>query len=115
MGKNLIRPDGSILRVESDAEAQKLQTLGYREESPTQEMDRSIQEAQEAHYSTPGQKAITGLEGLASGATLGLSDFLLDSEDTKERARYNPGTRLATELIGGLAPLAPGEIGRAHV
>lgn len=106
MGKNLIRPDGSILRVESDEEAQKLQVLGYREESPTQELERGITEAQEAHYSTMGQQVLTGVEGFVSGLTLGGSDLLLDSEETRERARYNPGTRLASELVGGLAPLA---------
>jgi hypothetical protein len=48
------------------------------------------------------------VEGGLSGLTLGGSDLLLDSEDTKERARYNPGVRLVSELVGGLAPIAPG-------
>lgn len=105
--KTLIRPDGSELLV-SDAEASKLLTLGYREKSHSQILEDAINVGTEEHYTTPGQKLLTGLEGGLSGLTLGASDLLINGEDTQERAKYNPGTRLATELIGGLAPVAPG-------
>lgn len=103
----LVRSDGSTVVV-PEAEAQKLLTLGYRDQTPGEELGAGIDRGYEEYYTSPGQKALTGLEGLASGASLGLSDLVLDSEATRDRARYNPGTRIATELIGGLAPLVPG-------
>lgn len=103
----LVRHDGSTVTV-PDSEADKLLTLGYREQSAGEELGQGIERGMEEHYSAPGQKVLTGLEGLASGATLGLSDLVLDGEGTRDRARYNPGTRIGAELLGGLAPLAPG-------
>src|SRR5688500_20321036 len=74
-------------------------------------MEAGISRGIENFYTTPDQQVTTAIEGLYSGATVGLSD-LLGSDDSIERARYNPGTRLATEVIGSLAPLAPGGIGK---
>lgn len=105
----LIRPDGSRLRV-GDADAEKLLTLGYREEQGSEALSRDIAAGYEEHYTTPGQKALTALEGLASGATVGLIDPLLEDEATQERARYNPGLRLGTELVGGIAAPGLGEL-----
>lgn len=104
MGKTLIRPDGSTIRVDNEVDAQKLMTLGYREESPGLELERGMEMGQEEHYTTIGQKLLTAGEGALSGLTLGGSDLLLDGEDTQERAKRNPGVRLASELAGSLAP-----------
>jgi len=109
--KTLIRSDGSTVTV-PEAEAGKLLTLGYKEQTPVQEMEAGISRGIENFYTTPDQQVTTAIEGLYSGATVGLSD-LLGSDDSIERARYNPGTRLATEVIGSLAPLAPGGLGKA--
>ena len=103
---NLIRPDGSMLLVPSE-DADKLKTLGYKEETPEQQAERNTGEGIQEYYTTPGQRAKTGVEGILSGASLGLSNLILDSEDTKERARYNPGYRLAGELGGAfLSPVS---------
>lgn len=104
--KILIRPDGSELRV-PDTEASKLLTLGYREKTPTEILESGISEGTAEHYSTPGQRVLTAVEGGLSGLSVGLTDLAL-TESGKERARYNPGLRLGSEVAGGLLPLVPG-------
>lgn len=113
MGKTIVRPDGSSFEVDDSVDSEKLQTLGYREETPGAEAERSMLAGQEEYYTTPGQQVKTALEGGMSGLSIGLSDFVFDSEDTKERAKYNPGVRLGGELVGGLLPMAPGAVGKA--
>lgn len=105
--KTLIRHDGSTVTV-PEADADKLLTLGYREQTPTQEMEAGIAQGIENYYTTPGQQVKTALEGGLSGLSLGLTDLAFGSEESSERARYNPGLRLGSELVGGLLPLAPG-------
>lgn len=115
MGKQtLIRPDGSEIQATPE-EADKLRVLGYKDQTPEQLAGSAIAESTERYYTSPDQKIATGLEGLAGGATLGLSDLALDAAgaETSERGQYNPGIRLGTELIGGLLPMAPGILGAA--
>ena len=107
----LIRPDGSQVRVRQE-DADALLPLGYREQTPEMGLREASQAQAEENYTEPGQKAKTTGEGLLSGLSFGLSDLFLDSDDTKERARYNPGYRIAGELAGGILSPA-GAIGDA--
>jgi hypothetical protein len=109
MGRNLVRPDGSLVRVADESQAQKLLTLGYREESPTQELERTIEAGQRDYYTSGLEQVKTTGEGLASGLTLGVTD-LLSGDRAGERARYNPGLRVGSELLGGLLPLGGGPL-----
>jgi hypothetical protein len=101
---NIVRPDGTVLQATPE-QAERLKLLGYREESFGSRNERNIEQAQSDYYTTTGEKVKAGFEGLASGATLGASDYLLGDDDTKKRAQYNPGTRMATEALGALVPL----------
>jgi hypothetical protein len=105
--RTLVRSDGSTVRV-PEGDAEKLRTLGYRDQSPTQALESSISEGTAEYYSDPGEKIKTVGEGLLSGASLGLSDLVMADDDTRERARYNPGLRLGSELVGSLLPDALG-------
>jgi hypothetical protein len=96
--------DGRPTTVTEEEARQLTRLSGNTRETTRQAMDRAAATAEEQHYGGAGQQAIAGLEGLASGATIGLSDLLLDDEETRARARYNPGTRLATELTGAIVP-----------
>lgn len=104
----LVRPDGTLINVDEN-EAGKLRTLGYKDETLEQQAGRMEAQGTQEFYQSPGQKLKTGAEGLLGGATLGLSDLAFDKMgfDTAERAGYNPGIRMGTELLGGLAGLAP--------
>lgn len=112
---------GSPVEVTPDEAAALLQQ-GYTLESPEQAAVR----AERAQYETPGEALITGAEGLASGATLGLSDVALaealgDEYRTgrERRERLFPTLSTGSEVAGALAPLllsegatAPSLIGR---
>jgi hypothetical protein len=100
--KVMVRPDGSTVRV-ADTDAEKLLTLGYLEQAPEAEMESAISAGQEAHYSSPLQKIMTFQEGGDSGVSLGLTDLIFGNEESRERARYNPGTRIGGEIAGNLA------------
>lgn len=102
---NVVSPSGEVLPADADQVAE-LEKVGYSRETPDLETQRLGQEAERNYYSSGGQQALAGLEGFASGVSIGVSDLLLDDEQTRARARYNPGTRLATELIGAIAPAA---------
>ena len=109
----LVRPDGSLVTVDSD-KAQHLVALGYKPETDDQAFARNAAAGQEAYYSTGAQQLKTGLEGVASGLSLGVTDIALEAmgADTAERAKHNPGIRMGAEIVGGLLPIAPGGIGR---
>lgn len=67
----------------------------------------------QVQYGTPGQQAIAGLEGLAGGATLGASELLekglgVSPEGIEGRARANPFTHGAGEVVGAIAPAVIG-------
>lgn len=105
---NLVRPDGTMLQATPE-QAGRLKLLGYQEENPDERFDRNVEEGRSNYYSTAGQKVITGLEGVGSSLTLGGTDYLFGDEDTQARAQYNPGTRMAGEILGALVPLAMGD------
>lgn len=105
MGKtiNLVRPNGEVVTV-TEEQAAKLLPLGYREEETGERILHNQDVAEEEHY-TSGSERLKALgEGALSGLTIGLSDYVLDSEGADKRAQYNPGTRIAGEIAGGLAP-----------
>lgn len=105
---NLVRKDGTVVSVEKDKVPTLLQ-YGYRLEAPEEGLNRRVQAEESEHYSSTGQQLIAGAEGLASGATLGLSDIALDAAgaDTSQRADYNPRLRLGTEILGALVTAIP--------
>jgi hypothetical protein len=60
-------------------------------------------------YGTLGQQALTGVEGLASGASLGLSDIaegalLGNTEQIEARRKANPWTAGIAQVAGAVAP-----------
>lgn len=67
----------------------------------------SPQGLEDSIYGTPGQVALTGLEGAASGATLGLAPLAetkllgVNPEEIKARQQANPGTNLLGNMAGG--------------
>lgn len=71
--------------------------------NPDEARDTREEAWREEYYGSQNVKA--GLEGFASGLTLGASDVALDAlgADTANRAAYNPNVRLGTELTGMLA------------
>lgn len=97
----LIGPTGR--RVEALAEDEALlRKLGYRTESAQETVGRAAEEGRERAYSSPIEKVNTAFEGGLSALTLGGSDYLLDSPDARARAQYNPGIRLASEIVTGI-------------
>lgn len=60
----------------------------------------------EEMHGSLGQEVLTGLEGVASGLSLGGSDVLLDllGAETAERAEVNPYVRTGGEIAGMIAP-----------
>lgn len=105
---NLVRPDGSVLQATQE-QAGRLRLLGYQEENPDDRFDRNVEEGKSNYYSTTGQKVLAGAEGFGSSLTLGASDYLWGDDDTENRAKYNPGSRMAGEALGALVPLVVGD------
>jgi len=104
MGKvNLVRPNGDVVTVD-EARAERLRRMGYRDEDTGERMALADENAEREMYSGLGDQVAAGLEGVASGITFGASDALLDAAgaDTAKRAQYNPGTRIAGELVGAI-------------
>src|ERR1043165_9387110 len=100
---NVIRPNGTVTSVDR-ATAERLKALGYRIEEPEQQEQRLVDKANKEYWESTGQKAVAGLEGVASGLSLGIADPLMDDDSTRKRAEYNPGTRIGGEIIGALIP-----------
>lgn len=108
---NLQRPDGTVLQV-TEEDAAQLRAYGYKDQDTDARDIANVEAAREDYYSSTSQKIKTGIEGLASGMTLGLSDKLLEAtteagitgEEWRSRSEYNPGTRLGSELVGAIAP-----------
>jgi hypothetical protein len=98
----LVRHDGSLMDATPE-QAGRLQLLGYKEITPEQNQARLASEARADYYSTPGQEALAGGEGLVSGLSFGITDYFGD-DDVKARAQYNPGIRMATETLGAMLP-----------
>src|SRR5688572_22125234 len=103
MGKVvLVRPNGTKTEVERD-QAEKLKVLGYREETDEELVDRAAEAENERIYNQPLEKLETAAEGWAGAATFGVSDKLNpDKEGASQRARYNPGIRIGSEIASGL-------------
>lgn len=100
---NVTGPDGRTYAIDEELAA-KMTPLGYGEEGAGDQATRLRTEAEATHYGGTGQSTLTALEGLADGATVGMSTLLLDDAETRARARHNPGIRLATEITGAIAP-----------
>ena len=102
---NIVRPDGSVFRG-TEKELANLQFLdkGYHAEETEEAVERLDEEATKEYYQSGTQVLGTVIEGTASGLSLGLSDPLVGEfkPDADERARYNPGTRLASEIVGAV-------------
>lgn len=96
------RPDGSLI-LATPEEAKNLKIFGYGPETFEERAARGAAEQTKEDYTTVSEKAKAVVEGLVSGASLGLSDFATDDE-AKARAQYNPGTRIASEVVGALIP-----------
>ncbi len=97
----LNRPDGSQTSVPAE-EVDRFRTLGYKDPSAEGEYARDIAAAEEEHFTSPGQRLLTGAEGLTSGLTVGLIPGFTD--EAGDRARYNPGTRIGSEIVGAILP-----------
>lgn len=97
----LTRPDGTQINVPiSDVERYK--ALDYTPETVEALHSRSIEEAKQEHFTSGASRGLTAAEGLVSGLSVGLVPGF--DEDAGERANYNPGTRLASEIVGGVLP-----------
>lgn len=113
---NVTRPDGSVTQV-TPAQFERLSKLGYKKEEVEAAVSRETDKSNVEHYNSAGQTILTGLEGVASGATVGLSDLVIDGESTKARAKHNPAARIGGEVVGavGAAVLSGGTSGAASI
>lgn len=89
-------------------------SIGMRVETATERQSRQ----DEKKYGSLGQEVITGLEGAASGATLGLSRVVQealnnDAASQAGRARTNPVVSVASEIGGAVLPVIATEGGAA--
>jgi hypothetical protein len=96
--------NGNPVTVTDEEAAQLTRLSGNELETPVAALQRARTTAEEEYYTSGGQQVIAGVEGLASGATIGLSDLILADDETRARARHNPGIRLGSELVGAIAP-----------
>lgn len=118
---NVVLPDGRVVAATDDqAEAATTQQGGATVETPDSANQRLTDQSDEDYFSTPGQKLAALGEGAASGISFGLSDSLLDSYSTEQRAARHPWIRGIGEAAGMLAPAIAtggatlgGEIGEA--
>ena len=99
----VISPEG-IAGTVSPKELPEALKSGFKYETGVEREKRKLREAAEQ------QVGITALEGLASGASLGLSDkieteiFGVDPKEIEARKEANPGTRITSEIVGAVAP-----------
>ncbi len=108
MGRKVVvkRQDGSSIVVD-ESDAKSLETLGYKVESTEEAASRMAAAADKEHFTSLGNKALTFAEGVASGASLGLTDVGGMSTETRLSAQYNPYTRLGGELVGAVLTALP--------
>lgn len=97
---NVRTPDGDLVSIDS-AQLQDAISQGYTQASD-QEVDKHFKDQK---YGTPGQMAITALEGAGQGlagplAPLAERALGVDPEDIKGRQQTNPITHGAGELAG---------------
>lgn len=108
MGRKVVvkRPDGSSIVVD-EGDAKSLETLGYKVESTEEAASRMAAAADKEYFTGLGNKALTFAEGVASGASLGLTDVGGMSTETRLSAQYNPTQRLVGEIGGALLTTIP--------
>lgn len=99
---NVVRPDGSVFST-SKEEADKLKVFGYKTETEAEQTDRLVQKQNEENRTSFTEKVKTAGEGALSGLTFGASEYLYGDE-AQERAKYNPGVRVVSEIVGAIAP-----------
>lgn len=99
---NVVSPQGTSQAVSIDA-LPGLEARGWRAEDAGAEGARVAGETLEQEFGGAGDVVEAGIEGVLRGATFGASDFLGD-EGTLLRREVNPGTALAGELTGAIAP-----------
>src|SRR5690606_6554052 len=108
----MITPSGRTISVdESEVAAREAQ--GYRVQSAGEEAEQAYEQVQERRFDTFAQKARTVAEGLARGATGGISDFVLgddpfEREDMLQRRRSHDVLSGVSEIGGAL--LGPGKL-----
>ena len=99
----VVSPGGEPWQIDP-GEAEQAFKAGWTYDPKTVH-DAQIQE----QYGGPGQQAITGIEGLASGATFGASRLLerglgVSPASMKGRREANPVTSIAGEIGGAVIP-----------
>lgn len=106
--------DGAGNVVEGPDDARTAAALGYAPATDDQVASAKANAAREAEFGSTGQQVIAGAEGLARGATFGVSDLALsglgvtDAERMAARREVNPSAALAGELGGAVAPIIAG-------
>lgn len=100
----LVRGDGSKLEATPE-QAQRLAILGYQQESSDQHIKDVQAGAEREYYESSSQRLRAAGEAVGAGLSFGATDFFGDREATAKRAEYNPGTRIAGEILGAVAPL----------
>lgn len=98
--------NGQVQAVDGSTAGQILGSAEGLRTGTASAVDYALQEERKK-YETAGQIALTAGEGVGRGLTFGLSDAALSAAgaDTAKRQLYNPGTAIAGELGGALAPL----------
>ena len=101
----VVDDSGTLTSIPESEYADAL-SRGFRFQAP----DEQERYAKELKYGTTGQQIKTGLEGVARGLTLGLSDAaeeglgIADTSDIKGRQEINPITAGVGEMAGAVAP-----------
>jgi hypothetical protein len=97
---------GEVVQVQAE-DVSRAMGAGFAPAS-TQEWQQAERAAQ---YSTPGQVALTALEGAGRGVSFGGTDWIASElggkayqEAAQARREVNPGTAIVSELGGALAP-----------
>lgn len=100
----VIRPDGTALDATPE-EADKLELLGYKRESPEMRASRLNEVGRETFYTSTPEQFKAGGKALLRGASLGATDLLFDEDATRAQQQYNPGLSMGLEIVGGVAPM----------
>jgi hypothetical protein len=98
---NVIRSDGTVVSVE-ERQVGALERLGYRREQAPEAETRAKDDATKAYYDTYAEKAKALGEGVLNGVTLGVSELLMDDEESREREEHLGGYKLAGEIGGAV-------------
>lgn len=104
---NVVNPEGKLVSIPGEHLTDAL-GLGYQIASP----EAVAAYKKEQKYSTPGQEALSALEGAGEGATFGLSTAAeraagINPEDIQARREVNPGLNMLGQVGSLLIPGAP--------